>query len=673
MKKLWKRGRRLAAVLLVFACVFSQMLSASATESSEDTLPESTEELQTGTEADRPSGTDQEETEGWQESAAEGAADETEILETSAPETEVPETEDISESLPVYGTEGAAQTGEAETAETSAGSEESTETSAEPETVPDVEYQTHVQTYGWRQGWVKNGEMSGTKGEYKRLEGIMIKVTNTDLKGDIEYQTHVQSYGWQDVKRNGEMSGTKGEYKRLEGIRINLTGELAEKYDVYYCVHAQTLGWLDWAKNGEMAGTSGLAKRLEAIQIKLVKKGGEAPASLGRNTASASAPGVTYQSHVQSYGTMDWVKNGETCGVTGQSKRMESLAVKLTGETNLSGNIEYRTHVQSYGWKDWTSDGKLNGSTGEAKRLEALQVRLTGDLDRVCDVYYRLHVQGYGWLGWAKNGEMAGTSGLALRVEAIEIKIGAKSGVAPVSVGKTAYHTYTGPGVYKIGNQNVYYSANGVRGIGTGWTRKDGKRYYMINGTPATGWKYIGGLKYYFNADGSLCQNVDDIIGRQSSYHIKVNKEANCVTIYASDGANGYVIPVKAMLCSTGDDTPLGTRPTLAKYRWQGMFNGTQAQFATRLTASPGMLFHSITYSSRNNRTMIPLGYNGLGVVRSAGCIRLLCGEAYWIYDRCPVGTLVTVYNDPDPGPFDRPVLVPIPETQTWDPTDPFL
>ena len=78
------------------------------------------------------------------------------------------------------------------------------------------------------------------------------------------------------------MSGTSGQAKRLEGIQIYLTGEMAKHYDVYYRVHAQTYGWLDWAKNGTMAGTSGLAKRLEGINIVLVPKGGKAPGSTKR-------------------------------------------------------------------------------------------------------------------------------------------------------------------------------------------------------------------------------------------------------------------------------------------------------------------------------------------------------------------------------------------------------
>ncbi len=147
-----------------------------------------------------------------------------------------------------------------------------------------VAYKTHVQSYGW-QGWKYNGQMSGTSGEAKRLEGINIKLTNQHFDGDIIYTTHVQKYGWQGKledqstwKKNGEMSGTSGEAKRLEAICINLTGDMAEFYDIYYRVHAQSYGWLGWVKNGDPAGTAGYAKRLEGIQIVLVPKGEEAPA-----------------------------------------------------------------------------------------------------------------------------------------------------------------------------------------------------------------------------------------------------------------------------------------------------------------------------------------------------------------------------------------------------------
>lgn len=145
------------------------------------------------------------------------------------------------------------------------------------EASPNISYRTHVQSFGW-QAWKYNGDMSGTSGMAKRLEGINIKISNCPYSGGIEYRTHIQSYGWENSwKQNGVMSGTSGQAKRLEAIQIRLTGEMEKHYDVYYRVHAQSYGWLNWAKNGEEAGTAGYAKRLEGIQIILVPKGQNAP------------------------------------------------------------------------------------------------------------------------------------------------------------------------------------------------------------------------------------------------------------------------------------------------------------------------------------------------------------------------------------------------------------
>ena len=44
----------------------------------------------------------------------------------------------------------------------------------------------------------------------------------------------------------------------------------------------QTYGWLDWAKNGETSGTVGLSKRIEALEMKLVKKTEAAPGETTR-------------------------------------------------------------------------------------------------------------------------------------------------------------------------------------------------------------------------------------------------------------------------------------------------------------------------------------------------------------------------------------------------------
>jgi len=155
-------------------------------------------------------------------------------------------------------------------------------------TASSITYRTHVQTYGW-QTWKKDGEMSGTSGESKRLEGIELYLNNQKYSGGVRYKTHVQTYGWQGWKYDGAMSGTSGESKRLEAISIELYGEMANKYDIYYRVHCQTYGWLAWAKNGEYSGSAGMSKRLEGIQVVIVPKGSPAPSVTYKGITAANS------------------------------------------------------------------------------------------------------------------------------------------------------------------------------------------------------------------------------------------------------------------------------------------------------------------------------------------------------------------------------------------------
>lgn len=304
-------------------------------------------------------------------------------------------------------------------------------TKAVANTNPSVTYQTHVQDYGWQE-WKNDGEMSGTSGQSKRLEGINIKLQN--LSGSVEYQTHVQDIGWQGWKSNGAMAGTSGQSKRLEAIKIKLSGDAANKYDIYYRVHAQDYGWLGWAKNGESAGSEGYSKRLEGIEIKLVKKGGAAPGSTSRPFVCKT---ITYQTHVQNIGWQAEKADGEVSGTSGQSLRLEAIKIKLG--SSIDGGLTYATHVQDIGWQSFVSNGQLSGTSGQSKRLEAIKINLTGNATNQYDIYYRVHAQNLGWLGWAKNGQSAGTAGYSYRLEAIQIVLVPKGGNAP---GSTTNHYY---------------------------------------------------------------------------------------------------------------------------------------------------------------------------------------------------------------------------------------
>ena len=153
-------------------------------------------------------------------------------------------------------------------------------------------------------------------------------------------------------------------------------------------------------------------------------------------------------------------------------------------------------------------------------------------------------------------------------------------------------------------------------------------------------------------------------------YLIKVNRKMCTVTVYAKDSKGNYTKPVKAMTCSPGWDTPLGTFKTPAKYRWHMLMGNVWGQYCTRITG--GVLFHSVWYYDRNEATLSNVQFNNLGTVCSHGCVRLNVADVKWIYDNCPLGTTVTIYDSNDPGPLGKPETIKVSTASKmgYDPTD---
>lgn len=160
-------------------------------------------------------------------------------------------------------------------------------------------------------------------------------------------------------------------------------------------------------------------------------------------------------------------------------------------------------------------------------------------------------------------------------------------------------------------------------------------------------------------------------------YYIMVNRQMNTVTIYTVGEDGNYSLPYKAMVCSTGRQnhaTPTGTFSIYgAKSPWTYMVDGTYGQYSSRFNGH--YLFHSVCYRSAKPNTLITEEYNLLGNLASLGCVRLQTADAKWIYDNCAAGTLVTVYDSPNPGPLGKPerfIDTITPELDNgWDPTDP--
>ncbi|MBQ3512382.1 MAG: L,D-transpeptidase family protein [Lachnospiraceae bacterium] len=236
----------------------------------------------------------------------------------------------------------------------------------------------------------------------------------------------------------------------------------------------------------------------------------------------------------------------------------------------------------------------------------------------------------------------------------------------------------------------AWYFLNASGEMATGWKKVDGVWYYLNNsGAMLTGWQQVGEKWYYLSSSGAMLKNQvvqgyvldsngewmvdsDYIAANGSPYYIRVNKKACVVTVYTLDENGYYTVPLKSMICSTGEGTPTGTFRTKNKYRWRDLVGNVKGQYSTRIVNR--ILFHSVPYYSNNENDLEGDEFNLLGEIKSAGCVRLQVEDAKWIYDFCPLNTIVQIYENDMPGPFGIPDYIKIPTTgifSHWDPTDP--
>jgi len=155
-------------------------------------------------------------------------------------------------------------------------------------------------------------------------------------------------------------------------------------------------------------------------------------------------------------------------------------------------------------------------------------------------------------------------------------------------------------------------------------------------------------------------------------YAIKVNRTANCVTVYTYDEKGKYTVPVRAMVCSTGlnNATITGNYTIGIKTEWLFLVGDVFGRYISGISGD--YLFHSVPYYTLNEQDLEVEEFNKLGEQASQGCVRLAVSDAKWIYDNCPTGTAVNIYDDAETaGPLGKPDTIKITDfTNKWDPTD---
>lgn len=135
---------------------------------------------------------------------------------------------------------------------------------------------------------------------------------------------------------------------------------------IRYRVHFPGGDWQQWMESGQIAGTLGESRPIDLLQV------------------DAEGVGVAVQVHTEGSGWLDPVGGMEIAGIEGH--QIEAVRIGLTGDNAASCEVSYRSHVQDFGWLNWTRDGQSSGTEGRSLRLEALQVYLAAKGELFFDV-----------------------------------------------------------------------------------------------------------------------------------------------------------------------------------------------------------------------------------------------------------------------------------------------
>lgn len=200
--------------------------------------------------------------------------------------------------------------------------------------------------------------------------------------------------------------------------------------NVSVSAHVQNIGWMDPVGSGKVAGTTGRGLNLEALKISLEVDGAASQEQI--------ADAVSVEAHVSGVGWQAAVGNGGAAGTTGQSRAVEALRVRLSGELSARYTVWYRVHSAEFGWLGWACDGADAGSAGYGRAVQAVQVAVLpkgdpapGDTtfpfknrsDDPASISVRSHTSNIGWMSPVRSGSVAGTTGRGLSMEALEAQL----------------------------------------------------------------------------------------------------------------------------------------------------------------------------------------------------------------------------------------------------------
>ena len=219
--------------------------------------------------------------------------------------------------------------------------------------------------------------------------------TGIALGDGLQADAHGDEYGGIDGPSEGDQTGSEIEIRDLKWywtytfryvgperpepkpVDPQFAGVPINDAGIWYRAHVEDFGWLEPVHDGQVAGTTGMAKRMEAIKI-TPPEGWELYAKV----------------HVQDHGwlTYEGIRRGESSGegsspndpiigTVGEARRVEDIIIGVSKRPNGDERkLRFQVHQQDYaengGWKAWTEEGNASGTDGMAIRLEAIRIAI---------------------------------------------------------------------------------------------------------------------------------------------------------------------------------------------------------------------------------------------------------------------------------------------------------
>lgn len=161
-------------------------------------------------------------------------------------------------------------------------------------------------------------------------------------------------------------------------------------------------------------------------------------------------------------------------------------------------------------------------------------------------------------------------------------------------------------------------------------------------------------------------------VGKTASlpYYIEVDYANHVVRVYERGSDGSYSHLIKRMIASMGLKSSYGLKFGLYQMDGQHMewMDGI-VMYASRIDGP--VLFHSVKYYRSKPNQINVEEYAKVGSPASAGCFRLLTGDAKWIYDNVPRNTFVRwMRGERDVNEYGS-VSAPALKGNGWDPTNP--